>query len=77
MSDAVGVGINHSMRSHGTMGQNREKHRINSHLINHGPTSKGVSEVIEQRSEQSERVRERVSAVERASKASSAEQANE
>ena len=26
-----------------TMGQNRKKHRMNSHLINHRPTSEGVS----------------------------------
>ena len=32
----------------GTMGQNRKKHRINSHLIIHFPTSSGVSEVSEQ-----------------------------
>ena len=30
--------------SHFTMGQNRKKHRINSHLIIHFPTSEGVSE---------------------------------
>ena len=29
-----------------TMGQNRKKHRLNSHLIIHCPTTKGVSEVI-------------------------------
>ena len=46
------------------MGQNREKHRINSHPIIHCPTSKGVSEMSE-----------RVSAAERASKASRTEQA--
>ena len=46
------------------MGQNRIKHRINSYLINHCPTSEGVREVSE-----------RVSAAERASKASRAEQA--
>ena len=28
-----------------TMGQKRKKYRINSHLINHCPPSKGVSEV--------------------------------
>ena len=30
-----------------TMGQNRKKHGINSHLIIHFPTSEGVSEVSE------------------------------
>ena len=35
-----------------TMGQNREKHRKNSHLIIHSSTSKGVSEVSEQANEQ-------------------------
>ena len=49
-----------------TMGQNRKKTRINSHLITHFPTSSGVSEVSE-----------RVSAAERATKASGAEKANE
>ena len=29
------------------MGQNREKHRMNSHPIIHCPTSEGVSEVSE------------------------------
>ena len=48
------------------MGQNRKKLRKNSHLIIHFPTSKGVSKVSE-----------RVNAVERASKASTAEQVNE
>ena len=43
------------------MGQNRKKHRINSHLIIHCPTSKGVS---------------KVSAAERASEASRVEQVN-
>ena len=37
-----------------TMGQNRKKHRINSHLITHFPTSSGVSEVSKRTSEQSE-----------------------
>ena len=50
----------------GTMGQNRKEYRINSHLDNHCPTSSGVSEMSE-----------RVSAVERASVASSAAQADE
>ena len=49
-----------------TMVQNKKKHRINTHLINHFPGSKGVSEVSE-----------RVSAAEGTSKASSPEQANE
>ena len=48
------------------MGQKRKKHRINSHLIIHFPTSEGVSEVSE-----------RVSAAEGASEASSLKQANE
>ena len=39
------------------MGQNRKKHRQNSHLINHFPTSEGVSEV----SGASERANGRVS----------------
>ena len=30
-----------------TLGQSREKHRKNSHLINHCPTSLGVSKVSE------------------------------
>ena len=30
------------------MGQIKEKHRMNSHLINHCPTSEGVSEVSEE-----------------------------
>ena len=30
-----------------TVGQNRRKHRINSHLIIHFPMSKGMSEVNE------------------------------
>ena len=47
------------------MGQNRKKHKINSHLIIHFPTSEGVSEMSEQ-----------VSAAERASEVSSVEQAN-
>ena len=34
-----------------TMGQNRKKTRINSHLITHFPTSSGVSEVSERGSE--------------------------
>ena len=34
-----------------TMGQKRRKHRINSHLINHCPTSEGVSEVSERANE--------------------------
>ena len=37
-----------------TMGQNREKHRINSHPIIHCPTNEGVSEVS--RAEQAQRV---------------------
>ena len=49
-----------------TMGQKR----IDTHLIIHLPTSEGVNEV-------SERASEQVSAVERASKASRAEQVNE
>ena len=48
------------------MGQNREKHRKNSHLIIHFSTCEGVSEVSE-----------RASAAEGASEASSSEQANE
>ena len=36
---------------HRTMSQNREKHRINNHLINHCPTSEGVSEVSERANE--------------------------
>jgi len=51
------------------MGQNREKHRVNSCLIIHCSTSEGVSEV-------SERASKRVSAAEGASEASSPEQAN-
>ena len=51
---------------HSTMGQNREKHRINSYPIIHCPTSKEVSEVSEQ-----------ASATEGASEGSSLEQANE
>ena len=34
-----------------TVGQNRKKHRMNSHLINHFPTSEGVSEVSERANE--------------------------
>ena len=34
-----------------TMGQNREKHRKNSHLIIHCPTSEEVSEVSERANE--------------------------
>ena len=34
-----------------TMGQNRKKHRMNSHLIIHCPTSSGVSEVSERAGE--------------------------
>ena len=49
-----------------TVGQNREKQRKNSHLIIHGPTSEGGSKVSK-----------RFSAAERASKVSSAEQAND
>ena len=49
-----------------TMVQNRKKHIKNSHRIIRCPTSLGVSE----------RASEQVSAAERASKASSAEQAN-
>ena len=37
-----------------TMGQTREKHRINSHLINHCPTSLGVSEVKERASKRAQ-----------------------
>ena len=59
------------------MVQNRKKHRKNSHLIIHCPTSEGVSEVSEGVSEVSERASNRVSAAEGASKASSPEQANE
>ena len=36
---------------HSTMGQNREKHRINSYLIICFPISEGVSEVSEQANE--------------------------
>ena len=36
---------NNNQRSHRTVGQNRKRHRINSRLINHCPTSSGVSEV--------------------------------
>ena len=36
-----------------TMGQNRKKYRIDSHLINHCPTSEGVNEVSERASEHS------------------------
>ena len=36
-----------------TMGQNREKHRVNSHLMIHCPTSEGVSKVSERTSERS------------------------
>ena len=34
-----------------TMGQNKIKHRINSHLIIHFPTSEGVSEVSKRANE--------------------------
>ena len=50
------------------MVQNRKKHGKNSHRMIHFPTSKGVSEVSKQVNEWAW--------VERASKASSAEQAN-
>ena len=53
-----------------TMVENRIKHRQNSHLIIHCPTSEGVSEV-------SERASKRVSAGKGASEASSPEQAIE
>ena len=49
------------------MGQNRKKHRINSHPIIHVPTSEGVGE----------QASERVSAAEGASEASSPGQVNE
>ena len=52
------------------MVENRKKHRQNSHPMIHCPMSEGVSEV-------SERTSELVSAAERASEASRAEQANE
>ena len=35
----------------GTMVENGKKHRQNSHLINHFPTSEGVSEVSERANE--------------------------
>ena len=38
-----------------TMGQNREKHLINSHLINYCPTSEGVSGVSERAHEWAQR----------------------
>ena len=38
-----------------TMGQNRKKHRINSHPINPCPTSEGVSEVSERANEWAQR----------------------
>ena len=38
-----------------TMGQIRKIHRINSYLINHCPTSEGVSEMSERMSEQAQR----------------------
>ena len=44
----------------GTEGQNREKHRMNTHPIIHCPTSKGVSEMSERaskRAQQSRRVK--------------------
>ena len=40
------------------MGQNRKKHRLNSHLIIHCPTTKGVSEVSERCGRTSERTSE-------------------
>ena len=52
-------------RNPGTMVENGRKHRQNSNLTIHCPTSEGVSEVSEQ-----------VSAAEGASEASSPEQAN-
>ena len=36
---------------YGTMVENGKKHRQNSHLINHFPTSEGVSEVSERANE--------------------------
>ena len=42
-------------RRHGTMGQNREKCRINSHPIIHCPTSEGVSKVSDVSKQASER----------------------
>ena len=62
LEDQIG-GDSSQLPSLSTMVQNRKKHRKNSHLIIHCPTSEGVSE--------------RVSAAEHATKASSAEQANE
>ena len=39
------------------MGQNREKHRIDSHLINHCPTSSGVSKASSERAQRSARAK--------------------
>ena len=66
VGDAAGPPLSHvsdaAVLHASTVGQNRDKHRINSFPIIHCPTSEGVSEV---------------STAERASEASSAEQANE
>ena len=51
------------------MVQNRQKHKLNSHLNIHCPTSEGVSEVSG--------ASEQVSAVERVSEANSMEKENE
>ena len=40
-----------NMRSHSTMVKNRKKHRQNSYLIIHRPTSEGMSEVSERANE--------------------------
>jgi len=44
---AMAIFVTHVVTDPCTMGQNRKKHRINSRLIIHCPTSEGVSEVSE------------------------------